>query len=161
MSQLLHNRKRKRLLRWLAARRGIVKGILLALLTYVGLYCFLSAAGRWRIANGNSGEVVYWDPYGADFFLRSTSRDRLIVRGSFLGFVFSPLIIADRGLFHPPRATDSPEAEHARAVAREIQQHELDDRNERRMFTEIERPAEDPKRRDPQELFEPFDSAND
>lgn len=128
MSKLARTVRHTRIFRWLAARRTVIQASVLVLLSYGGIYLFLSAAGRWRPA---SGGVVQWEPYGASFHLRKTSAGRLIVRGSFVGFAYAPLIALDRTLVHSPPPTGSPEYQQALELDRQLQQKDLDDRNER------------------------------
>lgn len=120
--------RQPRVIHWIATRRTLVKVAALALVAYVGVYFFLSAAGRWRATR----DIVQWEPFGTRFYLRLTDEKKLIIRGSYLGYVYAPLTLLDRAFVHPHRPNNSEEAERARdAEQKAIERAREDERNAR------------------------------
>lgn len=77
------------------------------------LYGFLSAAGSWRIVL----DRVEWQPYGLHFHRALNKNNRIVTRGSFFGYLFAPLILADRASLHQSFKADTPEGQ-------EVSRHE-------------------------------------
>ena len=102
---------------------GRAKVGLLAGLLYFGAYPFLSSAGHWESA----GAYMEWTPYGASLDVRTTSSGNLRTKGSLLGFVYAPLMIVDRALFHRSIVSNSPEGREAQEQERQWRAY---DRNE-------------------------------
>ena len=112
------------LVQYLDRFSGKAKVGLLAGFLYVAIYPFLSAAGQWESA----GEYMKWTPYGASLDVRIAPSGRLRIKGSFLGFLYAPLTIADRTLFHRSILRESPEGRAAEADEEERVRQEQGER---------------------------------
>jgi len=112
------------LVRYLDRLSSKTKVGLLAGFFYVAIYPFLSAAGQWESA----GEYMKWTPYGASLDVRIAPSGRLRIKGSFLGFLYAPLTIVDRTLFHSSILRGSPEGRAAEAHEEEWIRREREER---------------------------------
>jgi hypothetical protein len=79
---------------------------------YLGSYTILSSNGEYVWTQ--SGEVRYsfdmamtdleqWQPYKAHCQIFRSISGRLTLRGNFLGYLYSPLIIIDQKFIHPTK----------------------------------------------------------
>jgi len=101
-------------------RKPVLQAMLLCFCLYSLIYVFLSAGGRWQVAR----DRVIWNPYGLRFDYRRNENDRLVVRGSFFGYLYSPLVFVDRFVFHRPFAADSERGRIIEQQERETKVHE-------------------------------------
>jgi len=103
-------------------RKWVLQALFLLSISYVLIYVLLSAGGEMLEVEAKAQWV--WTPYGLRFDTLRNKKNETVVRGSFFGYVFAPLIIVDRLTLHPSVTSDSPQGLTLKQRRNEIEQHE-------------------------------------
>lgn len=102
-------------------RKSVLQALFLLFVSYVLMYALLSAGGEMRLVQDH----VAWCPYGLRLDTLRNGKGQEIVRGSFFGYIFAPLIIADRMTIHRPFSLDSPEGQAFLQRAKQIEEQQF------------------------------------